>query len=906
MRAMCLTCLIALSAWCAAPPPPAAPGKWVPDDLVHFESASSWQFSPDGRFVVWSKSAPNKDKNEHVGHLFRTDLATLRQVQLTRGPDGCSSPRWSPDGKLIAFLSSRPVPKVKAKSRDDDEADDDDAKSQLWLLDPTGGEPWPLTDGKRGVQKFAWAGSEALVFTAPEAPTRRETVLKEEKKDDAIVVEDDANEPPIRLFKVEVDGKKVTRLTSDRDRIEQLAVSPDGRFALTSHARSLRYVYDNKVKPVWYLRDLEKGTATKVFADARLNLIHAVWSPDGAAVYAIDRTSSKPHLDQAGLLEVVRLDAKTGRHERVDLGWPRGLGDGSSVVPLRDGFLTLLADGVRHRPARYTFANGKFTRAELTGEHARNLFDLAATPDGSTVIYSHSTASQPPRWYVSRPVKGVLAQPKVIAKLNDHLERRIKARTAVIHWKGGDGDTVEGVLYYPHDYRPGQKAPLVVQIHGGPAGADYDSWDDSWAYPTNLLCQRGAFVLKPNYHGSMGYGRQWLESIADGRYCEPEIEDIEKGVDALIARGLVDPKRLGLQGWSNGGILTNVLITRTTRYRAAVSGAGTVEYVSDWASCEFGEAFDRFYLGRSPLEDHALYVRKSPFHRLGAVTTPTLILFGTEDRVVHPQQGWALYRGLQQLGKAPVRFVQYPGEKHGLKKLSAQRRNIEEALAWFDRHLFGTARPPQDALKKSSPLAWALGRRKASKVGPRYGTLVKGTLAPETVLLDGVNVGRFEVTRAQFAAYDAARRPEPGQENHPVGDVTFAQAKAYCAWLSRRTGRRYRLPTTAEAEKLYEGSRDGENTLDAWAGYAVNPEDAGALRETLRELGDGALLKEVGQGRGRGDSDLVYDLGGNVAEWIDDDGKGLLKGGSADSPADEKSEGTSAAAAYRGLRVVLD
>src|SRR5204863_1369714 len=147
------------------------------------------------------------------------------------------------------------------------------------------------------------------------------------------------------------------------------------------------------------------------------------------------------------------------------------------------------------------------------------------------------------------------------------------ARTEIARWKGGNNDPVEGILYYPHGYKAGTKYPLIVMIHGGPASADLDAWEETWSYCANLLCSRGAFVLKPNYHGSTRYGLKWMESIADGKYCDPELDDIEKGVDALIGRNLVDPNKLALHGWSNGAILTNALVTRTTRYKAAVAGA---------------------------------------------------------------------------------------------------------------------------------------------------------------------------------------------------------------------------------------------------------------------------------------------------------------------------------------------
>lgn len=901
LRTVFLLLMTAFLAWSAAPPP-VAQEKWTAEDVVNQESAGGWHFSPNGKSVVWVKSSSDKEKNEHIGHLFRTDFATRRQVQLTRGSDSCLSPKWSPDGKHLAFLSSRAAPKAKAKSRRNDD-DAEENKTQIWLLDSSGGEAWPITEVKRGVSHYGWAGDDAIIFTATEDSTHREAKAKEDK-DDAAPVEDESAEPYSRLFKVTIEGRKVTRLPSPGNRLDRLYVSPDGRHALVNNVRSLRYIYDNRIKPVWFVIDLETGRASRVFEDSRLSLVHACWSPDSRTVYAIDRASSRPNLDQAGLYEVVRLDPQTHKHDRVNLNWERGLADaaesGAGFVALNDGFLALLANGVRPVAVRYTRSGEK---QPLQGEHVGNLQELAS-PDGKKIVYAHSTASSPTRWYYARLQNARLVDPQPIAPINSHLDLCRKARTEIVRWIGGDGEEVEGILYYPHDYLAGKRYPLVVQIHGGPAAADYDSWDDSWAYPTNLICQRGAFVLKPNYHGSTGYGRKFLDSIAWGRYCEPELDDIEKGVDSLIRRGLVDPKRLGLQGWSNGAILTNALIAKTTRYRVAVSGAGTVEYISDWASCEFGDAFDRFYFGKTPLEDLSLYARKSPFTRLNAVTTPTLILFGTEDRVVHPQQGWALYRGLQQLGKAPVRFVQYPGEKHSLKKLSSQKRNIVESLAWMDRYLFDARASDDLSLKKDSPLAWALGRAEAKRSSRGYGIEIGGVLIPETVDFQGITVGRFEVTRAQYAALSGV--PCTDRPDHPVGAISFEKAKEYCKWLSKRTGRRYRLPTIHEAEKLYEGTKEGENTLDAWAGYAPNPEDATSLRAKLGRLGEGALLKEVGQGRGQGSLSLVYDLGGNVAEWVDENGKGKLMGGSADTSTDAKRSESEAGSAYQGFRVVLD
>jgi formylglycine-generating enzyme required for sulfatase activity len=230
-------------------------------------------------------------------------------------------------------------------------------------------------------------------------------------------------------------------------------------------------------------------------------------------------------------------------------------------------------------------------------------------------------------------------------------------------------------------------------------------------------------------------------------------------------------------------------------------------------------------------------------------------------------------------------------------------------MDWLDRYFFKTYQAEYEAFKKDSPLGLALRKKDAARAGTKYGVSGKaaGVLVPEVVKRGNLEIGRFEVTRAQFAAFDPSYPAAPGAENHPANGVSFEKARAYAEWLSKTTGETWRLPNEDEVAGLYEGL-SGENTLDYWAGYELNPDDARKLRPKAAELGSGApLLREAGSFKpaGREDEEPVFDLGGNVAEWaVAKDGTGKTLGGSADRPADPKARDGAADPEYTGLRVV--
>ncbi|TXE15060.1 prolyl oligopeptidase family serine peptidase [Seonamhaeicola algicola] len=838
---------------------------WTPEDIINTEYMRSVSIAPNNTMVVWTKQKGVKDKDRFISDIYLTrldlkDEANFKTIQLTNGKDNDYSPIFSKDGEYIYFLSSR------------------DKGKKLWKLSIYGGEAQEVKEFKNGISNLQWKDEETLLFQSNDGKTLYE-ITNEKNKDNVVIVEDTLHWKPNHVYAYNIKHKTIKKLTNNTNPLTSYKISKDGKWLIYGMQRNIAYASDAQKDPYQYLKNLETGKVEKILSNFEYPTYGFQFTNNSKGFYFSSAYGSNPKYNGAGINELYYFNLETMTHTKVNLNWNLGHAGGYYVVG--NDVIISLANKATRRLAYYKKNGDSWTKKKIDLKEKNDHVAISAiSNDGSKIAYTYSTASKLPSFLISDLKEHKFLNEAELVKLNENLLKKHITKSEVMVWKGYDNEEVTGILYYPKNYVEGKKYPLMLSIHGGPASQDLDMWSERWSTYPNLLAQKGMFILKPNYHGSSNHGLSYVESIKENYYV-PELEDIIKGIEVLHNEGKIDKTKMGTMGWSNGAIISTMLTVKyPDMFKVAAPGAGDVNWTSDYGTCRFGVSFDQHYFGGAPWDDvngktyNENYILKSPLFEIEKIKTPTIIFHGSADRAVPRDQGWEYYRGLQQVGKAPVRFLWFPDQPHGLGKITHQLRKMKEEITWIETYLLNKPTTRNEAFKKESPLGNILKLQSVKSVNGLYGELNNNKLIPETVSIqkDSTSIGRFEVTNAQLKAFKQNYTYAVGHENYPAV-VDLETAKNYINWLNKLTGNVYRLPNKKEAKALHKSARkvaSKENIVNYWAGYQLTPSDFEKLQLKLNDVKT-SLLKPVGSFKAVkiGNAE-IYDLGGNVAEFYND------------------------------------
>jgi dipeptidyl aminopeptidase/acylaminoacyl peptidase len=651
------------------------------DDLTRLQEVRDPRCSPDGKWVAYVVSTTDVKEDKSSSHIWMVSYDGKSDRQITVSQDSESSPQWSPDGKYLSFTSSRP-----GKARG----------SQVWLLDLSGGEAMQLTEVKGRLQGHEWSPDSkrlALVIGDPDPEAETSTPAAEAAAGGRGGRGGPAPKPiVIDRYKYKQDGqgyllsgrhsyiylfdiasKKLDRLTAGKWDEAGPSWSPDGTLIafMSNHADDP----DREPSSQVYVAEAKPGAAEKAVtpASSRGGRSRLEWGPDGKWIAFLEGEEKKYSAYGMQHLTLVASDGsgaptRVPAVEALDRGvsGPMFSADGKSI-----SFLVI--DDRSVYPARVNLNAGTVERLMAPPIVLSN-WDSA----GSHSVVLSGGDTRPTEVYTLEG--GVLRQ---LTHQNDALFAELEiAPTEEVGFKSKDGTEVHGLLTKPLGYVAGTQVPLLLRIHGGPNGQD----GHSFSTERQLFAANGYAVLNVNYRGSAGRGMKFSRAIAAdwGHY---EVEDLQAGVDHVIKMGVADPNRMGVGGWSYGGILTDYMIATDARFKAATSGAGTAFTVAFYGTDQYIIQYD-YEIG-PPWDPKSweIYQKISyPFLHADRIKTPTLFLGGERDFNVPVQGGQQMYQALRSLG-IETQLIIYPNENHGISRPSYQRDRWERYLAWYDKYL---------------------------------------------------------------------------------------------------------------------------------------------------------------------------------------------------------------------------
>ena len=635
------------------------------DDGLDMVRVGDAMISPDGSWVLFSKSELNWEENERETTWWRVSAEGGEPYRYI-GDDGGGNFQFSPDGSRLAFIRSV------------------DDESQLFLLPTTGGEAVQLTEHETSISSYAWSedGSK-IIFVAPE-PRADEEEKAREAGYDAIFVDEGPNGQQSgnwnNLWLIEVESGVERRLTDNDHRIGSFSVAPSGdRILFTSRTENRR---NQQNRSEIQLLEVATGTMLQLTnnsaPEGRLS-----WAPDGSSFAYTARTDGEWEL----LLDKIWVMDLDGGSRRIVSGEFDGNIGNFVWAPDASAILFSGLHGTNNNLYRINLGSDS---VEQITSSVGSLAPSSFSRDRAKMAYVFQDFDTPADIWVG------LTDGTDAVRLTDVnptiTEEIVLGQGEVIRWESRDGTEIEGILMLPAEYQSGP-LPLLLHIHGGPAGVFRNSFSAS----NHVWAGLGYAQLFPNVRGSSGYDddllRGNLYDIGSGDY-----EDLMTGVDELISRGIADPNKLGLRGWSYGGILGGWTITQTDRFKGASVGA----MVSDWTS-EYGPGFNHdvrlWYIGGTPWDNPDEWRERSALTHVANVTTPTLILHGINDRTDTEPQSMMFFQALKDQGKI-TRYIRFPREPHGFREPRHQRTRDVEEIRWIQKHVRNIEWTPWERAEK--------------------------------------------------------------------------------------------------------------------------------------------------------------------------------------------------------------
>jgi len=680
--------------------PRAADKRFIMEkDLLKFTWIADPQIAPDGSHVAYVRVTVNEKENRYETSLFSVATSGAEAPRRLTSNVRDTMPRWSPDGRRIAFVRSI-------------EKDGKPQPGQVYLLDMKGGEAYPLTQDAKGVTSIEWSpDGKTIAFTAPLGADEQEKRDKaEDAKSDVQVItravyRSNGNptyvDPGRRthIFTVparnDADQPQTKQVTDGEYDERDIEWAPDGSKIYFVSTRVPEAYYQDNDSDL-YSVPAAGGTLTKV-ASIEGTISAPRLSPDGRRIAFVGIPHGNPvrSYSEPDLFVVDAAPGSTPRNltEAYDFDIAGGIGgdqspprgqSGNSIVWSKDA-ASLIVASAEHGSAnlkRVTIATGKVD-AVTDGQHAVGAF--TATPDGSTIAATISTQTNIGDLFV------IEGKPRQITNVNQELFSDIQqSEPEEIWYKSFDGRNIQGWILKPPNFDSGKKYPLILEIHGGPHAA----YGNVYTHEFQWMAAKGYVVLFTNPRGSTSYGQEF-GNIIQYHYPGDDYKDLMAGVDELLKRGYVDANRMGVTGGSGGGLLTNWTITQTQRFKAAVAQRDIADWYGFWFTADFWLATPTWF-HKAPWEDPQDFAARSPITHVANVTTPTMFVLGDQDYRTPPADGGEMMFRALKYRKIPTVMVRFPRENHELSRSGEPKHRVERLqhiVGWMDQWLAGKKNP---------------------------------------------------------------------------------------------------------------------------------------------------------------------------------------------------------------------